>query len=50
MTLEQQTVLAWKAWGFAYAMTTACSRCGEIKPCRGKARKRMLCLDCFDQS
>lgn len=49
MTIEQQTTIAWKIWGHAYALFTRCSRCGEMKQCRGKNRGRMLCIDCWDQ-
>lgn len=47
--LEAAALDAWKTWGFEWAMTTACSGCGQIKPCRGRRRAKMVCLDCFDQ-
>ena len=47
--LERAALAAWKTWGSEWAMHTACSGCGEMKPCRGKRRSKMLCLDCHDQ-
>jgi hypothetical protein len=47
-TIELGAVAAWKAWGSEWALHTACSGCGEVKPCRGKRRAKMLCLACFD--
>jgi formylmethanofuran dehydrogenase subunit E len=48
-TLEQAAKLAWKIWGEAWSMFTACSRCGEMKHCKGRKRASMLCLECFDE-
>lgn len=48
-TLEQAAVKAWRSWGYAWMLFTSCSRCGEMKVCRGKSRERLVCLDCFDQ-
>jgi formylmethanofuran dehydrogenase subunit E len=46
--LELQAVRAWRKWGDGYAMFTRCDECGELTQCRGKTRRRMLCLACFD--
>lgn len=48
MTLEQKAKMAWAKWGSAWAMYTRCTKCGEVVQCRGKSRKRMICLECFD--
>jgi hypothetical protein len=47
-TLERQAIRAWREWGDGYAMKTRCAECGRQRDCRGKRRKRMLCLECFD--
>jgi hypothetical protein len=46
--LELAARLAWREWGSAFAMFTRCSSCGELRECRGRRRRRMLCLECFD--
>ena len=48
MTIEQQARIAWAKWGHAFALFTRCSKCGELRHCRGKRRAKMLCLDCWD--
>ena len=48
-TLEELARLAWRQWGHAYSLFTACSRCGEVKYCKGKKRASMLCVGCFDE-
>jgi hypothetical protein len=47
--LERATIEAWRAWGHAWAMFTACSGCGRVAHCKGKSRERMLCLPCYDE-
>ena len=47
--LELAATVAWKQWGDAFALITRCFHCNQIRPCRGKRRRRMVCLDCFDQ-
>jgi hypothetical protein len=47
-SLERRAIRAWKVWGDGYAMNTRCAGCGRHRPCRGKRRRRMLCLECFD--
>jgi hypothetical protein len=37
----------WKA--MPWAMFTVCSTCGRFVYCHGKARDRLLCLDCYPQ-
>jgi ribosomal protein S27E len=49
MTLEEKAKIAWKIWGENWCMTTRCNGCGEIKVCRGRTKRRMLCFVCFDQ-
>jgi hypothetical protein len=49
-TLEHEAVWAWRTWGHAYALYTACSKCGLVKHCRGRSRERMICLDCHSLS
>jgi ribosomal protein S27E len=46
--LELQAVLEWRLWGSGYALHTRCDGCGEQKMCRGRKRRHMLCLECFD--
>jgi hypothetical protein len=46
--MEQQAIRAWRRWGDGFAMRTRCSGCGQFRHCRGKRRRRMLCLECFD--
>ncbi len=46
--LELAARLARREWGDGYAMRTRCSGCSEIRECRGRRRRRMLCLECFD--
>lgn len=40
-------VVEWKRWGDRWAMFTDCLRCHELKQCRGKIRRHMVCLGCF---
>lgn len=47
--IEKATLLAWQVWGEGWAMFTRCSRCGEMKHCRGRRRDGMLCITCFDE-
>lgn len=30
-----------------YYETTACSKCGKVKPCVGRTRKAVKCRDCI---
>jgi hypothetical protein len=46
--LELAARQAWREWGSAFAMFARCSSCGELRQCRGRRRRRMLCLECFD--
>jgi hypothetical protein len=46
--LEWSAKQAWQAWGAAYALFTTCDRCGKRRYCRGKVRRYVLCLECFD--
>lgn len=46
--LEKLARQLWHRWGDGYAMFTRCSECGELKQCRGRKRKYMVCLECFD--
>lgn len=47
--IERQAAEAWKRWGDGYSLCTVCDSCGEFRPCRGKHRHPMLCLECWDQ-
>ena len=49
MNTEQKAKQAWQAWGHNWAMFTICSDCKEMRQCRGKTKRRMLCLHCWDQ-
>ena len=46
--LERAVRRAWKRWGDGFAMFTRCAECGRMRNCRGRTRRRMLCLECFD--
>ncbi|HEY7621703.1 MAG TPA: hypothetical protein VH834_18125 [Solirubrobacteraceae bacterium] len=47
--IERTAIRFWKVWGSGYAMRTRCAGCGRQRDCRGITRRRMLCLECFDQ-
>jgi hypothetical protein len=49
MTIEEKAKLAWQIWGHNWCMNTVCHGCGEYKVCRGKTKRKMLCLSCWDQ-
>ena len=46
--LEKAALRAWGKWGNGYMLYTRCGECGELRLCRGKRRRWMLCLGCFD--
>lgn len=47
-TVERQAKRAWEKWGAGYALFTACDRCCRRRYCRGKTRRHVICLECFD--
>ena len=48
-TLEDAARLAWQKWGHNWCFNGQCSGCGEQKIVRGKTKRRLLCLECFDK-
>ena len=48
-TIEKLALRAWQEWGNEWSMFTRCSRCDQIKVCKGRRRDAVLCLRCFDE-
>lgn len=48
LSLAELAAGRWRAWGCEWLLFTRCAGCGRQRVCRGKLRRRLLCLECYD--